>query len=119
MRAKEFINEGKLKGDENYTLPVTYVLPGLTNQDAYLQYRMGLKLAASGPDADKVDQENSPWGENMAISVYSSGDQEILDTALKAAHQSSQMITTGKSEEPKHVNKTSPVAAKKKNKYGV
>lgn len=119
MRAREFINEGKLKGDDNYTLPATYVLPGLTNQDAYLQYRMGLKLAAAGPDSDKIEQENSPWGENMAITTYSSGEEEILNKALKSSHQSAQIITTGKSEEPKHINKASPVATKKKNKYGV
>lgn len=117
MRAREFIQE-KLKGDENYTLPVTYVLPGLTNQDAYLQYRMGMKLAASGPQ-QKSDLEQSPWGENMVVTAYSSGEQEILDAALKSSHQSSKAITTAKSEEPKHINKASPIAPKKKNKYGV
>lgn len=118
MRAKEFIAERKLKGESNYTLPATYVLPNLPNQDAYLQYRMGLLLASSGPD-QTMSEPDSPWGENMVVSAYSTGEEEILNNALKTGHQSAEMITTAKSEEPKGINKTSPVAAKKKNKYGV
>lgn len=118
MRAKEFIGEAKLKDESNYTLPATYVLPKLPNQDAYLQYRMGLVLASSGP-GQAMPEPESPWGENMVISAYSTGEEEILKTALGIAHQTAEMITTAKSEEPKGINKTSPVAAKKKNKYGV
>lgn len=118
MRAKEFIGEQKLSGDENYTLPATYVLPKLPNQDPYLQYRMGLQLASSGPDMYSPDAD-SPWGENMAIVAYSSGEEEILSAALKATGQPSEIITTSKSEEPKSINKTSPVPNKKKNRYGI
>lgn len=118
MRAKEFIGEQKLKGDERHTLPATYILPKLPNQDPYLQYRMGLQLAAAGPDMYQPAPD-SPWGENMAITAYSSGDEAILQYALKQAGQPSEMITTAKSEEPKVINKTSPVAAKKKNRYGI
>lgn len=118
MRAKEFIGEQKLSGEENYTLPATYVLPNLPNQDPYLQYRMGLHLAAAGPDMYKPAAD-SPWGENMAVTAYSSGEEEILKYALKQSGQTAEMITTAKSEEPKIINKTSPVAAKKKNRYGV
>jgi hypothetical protein len=118
MRAREFIGEQKLSGEENYTLPATYVLPKLPNQDPYLQYRMGLQLAAAGPDMYRPAPD-SPWGENMVVTAYSSGEEEILKYALKQAHQPAEMITTSKSEEPKGINKTSPVAAKKTNRYGV
>ena len=118
MRAKEFIGEQKLSGDENYTLPATYVLPKLPNQDPYLQYRMGLQLAASGPDMYSPEAD-SPWGENMAIVAYSSGEEEILSAALKATGQPSEIITTSRSEEPKSTNKTSPIPHKKKNRYGI
>ena len=118
MRAKEFIGEQMLKGEEKHTLPATYILPKLPNQDPYLQYRMGLQLAAAGPDMYQPAPD-SPWGENMAVTAYSSGDEEILKYALKQSNQPSEMITTNKSEEPKGINKTSPVAAKKKNRYGV
>lgn len=118
MRAKEFISEQKLSGDENFTLPATYVLPKLPNQDPYLQYRMGLQLASSGPGIHSPEAD-SPWGENMAVVAYSSGEEEILSAALKATGQPSEIITTGKSEEPRSINKTSPVPVKKKNKYGI
>ena len=118
MRAKEFIGEQKLSGEENYTLPATYVLPKLPNQDPYLQYRMGLVLASSGPD-QQLAEPFSPWGENMIVTAYSAGEEEILKTALKVTNQPAEMITTLKSEEPKGINKTSPVAANKKNRYGI
>jgi hypothetical protein len=118
VRAKEFIGEQKLSGEENYTLPATHVLPNLPNQDPYLQYRMGLVLASSGPDQTLAEPE-SPWGENMVVTAYSSGEEEILKTALKVTSQPSSMITTAKSEEPKNINKQSPVLKKKKNRYGV
>ena len=118
MRAKEFIGEQKLSGEENYTLPATYVLPRLPNQDPYLQYRMGLVLASSGPD-QQLAEPDSPWGENMVVTAYSAGEEEILSTALKVTRQPAEIITTAKSEEPKTVNKISPVVVKKKNRYGV
>lgn len=118
MRAKEFIGETKLKDDSGHTLPATYVLPKLPNQDAYLQYRFGLQLAAAGPDYYQQDTD-SPWGENMAVVAYSSGEEEILKSAAKQTHQPTEMISTAKSEEPEGINKVSPTAAKKKNKYGV
>ena len=94
------------------------MLPKLANQDPYLQYRMGLVLASSGPD-QQLPEPTSPWGENMAVVAYSEGDKAILQTALKITGQPSHSITTAKSEEPKNTNKTSPVAVKKKNRYGV
>lgn len=118
MRAKEFISEQQIEGEERHTLPATYILPNLPNQDPYLQYRMGLQLAAAGPDMYKPAAD-SPWGENMAVTAYSSGDEEILKQALKQSHQAAELITTAKSEEPKSINKTSPVAAVKKNRYGI
>lgn len=118
MRAREFIGEAKLKDQSGHTLPATYILPKLPNQDPYLQYRMGLQLAAAGPGAYQQENE-SPWGENMAVVAYSTGEEEILKSALKATHQPAEMITTAKSEEPEGINKISPTAAKKKNKYGV
>ncbi len=118
VRAKDFIGEQKLSGEENYTLPATYVLPKLANQDPYLQYRMGLVLASSGPD-QLLPEPESPWGENMVVTAYSAGEEEILNTALKVTKQPAEIITTAKSEEPKSINKTSVVATKKKNRYGV
>lgn len=118
MRAKEFIKEAKINDESNYTLPATYVLPKLPNSDAYTQYRMGLQLAAAGPDYYHPDADNA-WGQNMAVVAYSTAEEEILKSALKINHEPAQLISTAKSEEPKGINKVSPVTVKKKNKYGV
>lgn len=118
MRAREFISEQSLEDTSKFTLPDTHIFPKLPNQDPYLQYRMGLVLASSGPD-QQLPEPTSPWGENMAIVAYSAGEKEIIKTAAKITGQPHSSITTSKSEEPKDTNKKSPVAAKKRNRYGI
>jgi len=124
MRAREFITErfesriGDLQDGVARTIPAMHVIPALQNQDAYKQYRFGLALASSGPGQPHAAHQ-SPWGENMAVGAYSEGDEQILDAALKAYGVTSRMISTKKSEEPKGTNVTSPVAARKKNRYGI
>lgn len=122
MRAKEFITEEQsLHHDIAFALPATYVLPELLNQDPYKQYRFGLKLAAAGPDqpSHTISSDESAWGENMAVLTYTDEEKQILDMALKQGHKSSRLITTPKSEESDTVNNKSPVAQKKKNRFGV
>lgn len=124
MRAREFITEqntGALADDVAMALPATSVLPGLLNQDPYKQYRFGLKLAAAGPDQPEYTKPSleTDWGENMVVVAYSNADEKILDLAVSQAKEKKRMISSKKSEETKTVNSTSPVARKKKNKYGV
>jgi len=124
MRAKEFISEqfekrlGGLQDAVVRTIPGMHVIPKLQNQDAYKQYRFGLALASSGPGQPRAAEE-TPWGENMAVGVYSTGDEEILKAALQAYGVDAKMITTKKSEEPKGTNTTSPLQPRKKNRYGI
>lgn len=121
MRAKEFITENGLSAEISFALPATYVLPELPNQDPYKQYRFGLKLAASGPDQPKhtISSPESAWGENMVVVTYSESDEEMLNIALSQSDTSKKLITSKKSEETKTVNIKSPVAQKKKNRFGV
>lgn len=124
MRAKEFLREGFQKSLGSLsdavirTIPGMHVIPELQNQDAYKQYRFGLALAASGAGSPRAADE-TPWGENMAVGTYTIGDEEILKAALQAYGTTSKMITTKGSHEPRDTNTISPVAAKKKNRYGV
>lgn len=119
MRAKEFMNEevGQLAPDVAKAIPGVFVFPNLTNQDPYKQYRFGLEIAAA--NSDHNTDTSSKWGENLVVATYSSGDKEILDKATKNAKQQRTEITASKSEETTDVGTTSPVAARKKNKYGV
>lgn len=119
MRAKEFMNEdtSNLAPDVAKAIPGVYVFPELTNQDPYKQYRFGLEVAAAAKDFNVAD--SSKWGENLIVATYTDGDKDIIDRATKKAGVTKRQITSTKSTETADVNKQSPVAAKKKNKYGV
>ena len=122
MRAKEFIPEGakshgkytSMSADVEAALPATEVLTDLPNTDPYLQYRMGLALAAARAHAagDISFEETSAWGENMVVTSYSKEDLETLQLALKLMPglNAKHLISTVKSEEGKRVNTQSPVS---------
>lgn len=121
MRAKEFINESGITGsilpDVQRTLPASYVIPELKNNDFYLQYRFGVALAgAKGQEQRDKDQvpeysKESPWGENEVIISYAGNgmEEKFIDDALKTlgmGHAEKQ-VTTSKSEEPVDTGKNS------------
>ena len=131
MRAREFINEawaGKAHGTPKKirdraadTLPGVYVQRQLRNTDTYMQYRMGLALAAARADANgdiKFSQE-SEWAENFISTMYAEEDKETIMLASKLMGVTPTEITNSKSQEPKTTYAVSPVANTKRNKYGV
>jgi len=116
MRAKEFITEGgtgSLAPGVANALPAAYALPELQNQDAYLQYRFGLALAAAR--ANKQDgipyNYESVFGENMLVVTRSKEEEETLNMALTlfGRKNAKKLISTSRSEESPDVNKQSPV----------
>jgi hypothetical protein len=88
-------------------------MPGLKNQDPYLQYRFGLALAAARAKAagDITFSDDSAFGENLTVVARSKEDQETLAMALALyGHDNSkQMISTEKSQEPPDTQKSSPI----------
>lgn len=128
MRVWEMLTEQSLAQDVAYALPATYVIPALQNQDPYKQYRFGVAIAkAKGQVKDENDpyheyQPESTWGENQIVVSYSNTIDEYIDAALKEIGLSpsdKRLISTDKSEENPTVNKVSPVAKPKRNRYGV
>lgn len=124
MKIKEILSEGgtgSLTTGVARAMPTTWELPNLTNQDPYLQYRMGLAMAnaRSGKHLDT----DSAFGENMSIIGYTDADNETVKLALKQMGQKyasgARSISTQKSEEATDVYKSSPVATKQTNRYGV
>lgn len=96
------------------TLPGTWVLPNLPNQDPYLQYRMGLSLASARAQAEKLippQADTSAWGEDMVVVTPTAAEQETLDLALQQHphNDGKQAITTRKSQEPRDTQTQSPV----------
>lgn len=127
MKIKEILNEGgtgSLSMAAAKALPSTFVLPALKNQDAYLQYRMAVAMAAarSGMTPEEFAGQGA-FGENMAIIGYANTDEETIKLALKLLGKEYgkgfKMISTKKSEEATDIKPVSPVAKRKPNKYGV
>ena len=117
MRAKDFLPKsqnpksakvGKLPENDRRAMPATYVLPKLKNQDMYLQYRMGVALAAARAAKEGLIQwdETSAFGENMTIVARSKEEQEQVELALKMmpGYNEKKMVSTSKSEEDPDTN---------------
>jgi len=131
MRAKEFINEAwsgkehgkpkKVRDRAADALPGVYVQRQLRNTDTYMQYRMGLALAAARADAngDIEFGQESAWAENFINVMYADADKETIMLASKLMGVTPTEITDTKSREPKTTSTQSPVAKPKRNRYGV
>lgn len=124
MRAKEFINETKnrkpLRKGVSQSMSNLTSYDSLDNNNApYLAYRFGIALAGS-PDNDDNMYKNGPIGSNFNMIDYSDGDTEIRKGAEKRMGvKSSRTTGKGSKEVDELVNKVSPVAQPKRNKYGV
>jgi hypothetical protein len=129
MRAKEFLPEaakahGKftsLNADVDAALPGVWVQRELRNTDPYMQYRYGLAMAAARADAAghvNFEQE-SPWAENLTIVGYTPEDSDLVNMADKLMGVKATRIADDASRESEETSPKSPIAKKKKNRYGV
>lgn len=120
MLIKEILSETKsapVATGIRSTLPATWVLPEIQNQNPYQQYRMGLNLArARAQEAGLIDHQYdaSAWGQNMVVVTPTPEEQKTLDLALKQRQSKTtkKQITTTRSQEVSDVNKQSPVNTK-------
>lgn len=119
MRATEFIVEsesGKINAEVADTLPATFKLPGFPNQDAYMQYRFGVGVAAAKHnkatgEPNEFDPE-SAFGRDQTVVCYTPADEEAMDAGLALMHKGGKVaISTPKSEEPKSTRTISPIRA--------
>jgi hypothetical protein len=127
MRAKEFITETKLHGTYGHVtttvsdaLPSAFVQRDLRNTDPYMQYRYSMALAGARANAEyatNFDQETA-WAENFSIVTYVDEDEETIRLADAMMDVKATRVAAAGSKET-NVNATSPVPARKKNKYGV
>ena len=117
MKINEIVTESKLRKGAQRAIPNMDSYPHLdNNNNPYLAYRFGLELAGS-PDRD-VDEQGG-FGSEFTTIGYSDADREIIDHARKAFGLKTKKQGSGKSRELDRINKVSPVAKSKKNKYGV
>lgn len=126
MRAKEFITEdssfdnGSIQDNVAHSLPSTYVIPALQNQNAYMQYRFGVALAgAKGKEERKEEGDpnftpTTNWGENEIIISSDPDIGKWIDMALKdmgLPGSDKKLVSTTGSDEPSDTSLKSPVVA--------
>jgi hypothetical protein len=112
------LREEKLRKSATNAATGMTAWPALNNNNnPYYAYRFGMAMA--GAPASKVTKEGPVGGDFVTMS-YTDGDEKILKSAAKQLGISSKsMGSSRKSVELDDVHKVSPVANKKRNRYGV
>lgn len=88
----------------------------------YTHYRLGLALASSDGKSPLVDMDPKTfYGKRHTAHPYTKEEEAMLKQAYDAVGASYDDLNSGdlNSDELKEINKTSVVAPKKKNRYGV
>lgn len=119
MKINEIIREskGKIRKGTKQALSNINSYPYLDNNShPYIAYRFGVALAKSPND---VSQTEGPIGSEFTTIGYSDEDQKIIDHARKEFGIQRRTHSTKGSAELDSINKTSPTAKPKRNKYGV
>jgi len=93
------------------TLPPTYLMPTLQNNDAYRQYRHVVAMASARAMAENGDHmdPSSSWGENQSVVCYTEADKETLMMANEILGVTSIALTDEPSTESPLRNTVSPV----------
>ena len=116
MRAREFITEQRLDkvhdGLEvvNLSLPNTFVIPELKNNDFYDLYRFGVAIAAVRGEQGSADgvlngyepefNAESSWGEQQVVSSFDPNVGQLIDKALaKVGKSGKKSVSTPTSDE--------------------
>lgn len=117
MKITEIISESEVKKSTTNSLSNFQSYPHLDNNaNPYLAYRFGIELAGS-PDVDADKQAGT--GSEFVTVGYSDADEEIINHAAKKFGLKRKTHGGKGSVELDKINKASPVAKPKKNKYGV
>lgn len=126
MRAREFITEQKLDqvhdGLEvaSKSLPNTYIIPELKNNDFYDLYRFGVAIAAVRGEQGYSDgvmngaepkfKPESSWGEHQVVSSFDPNVGNVIDKALaKVGKRGKKAVSTPGSDEMDDTEYKSPI----------
>lgn len=125
MKINEVITEatkGKLtKRQQQATRGLNKFTDGDHWNSDYTLYRLGLAVASTDGKTDPDTDKESWVGRWKVTAPYSQADQDMLKKAYQAVGADYEDINHGdmRSQELESTDKVSPVAPKKKNKYGV
>jgi hypothetical protein len=122
MKIRDIILEGgmeKMKPEHEAAIrnAVTFPDQNMSTGSAYKNYRFGLALAGAPDYPTKAD--NYIAGDPL-LAPYTKEEMDMINAAAAQVGDGSKQVWSGKrSEEVPGVNRTSPTAKIKKNKYGV
>ena len=125
MKINEVITEatlGKLsKRQQQATRGLNKFTDGDHWNSDYTLYRLGLAVASTDGKTDPDTDKESWVGRWKVTAPYTQADQDMLKKAYQAVGANYEDLNHGdmRSQELNSTNKSSPVAPKKKNKYGV
>jgi len=114
MRLKEILTEEMMPN--RYAAPLSKArrYPEYPSSSPYRIYRFSTQMA------DHTTPQTYGAAANLGVTVaYSEGDEEIINATEKRLGTPSEPLSSETSEEMDNINKNSPVAKKKKNRYGV
>jgi len=113
MRAKEFLTEREYIDMISDPLAYTREFPSMPSSDPYLMYRFSMQMA------NHEAPPEGPAANHAVISTYTKEDDDIVKAAEKASGHKGTQLANQSMDEPQDTNTLSPVAPKKKNRYGV
>jgi hypothetical protein len=125
MKVREVIIEMRepkpTKRQAQSTIGLNTYKDGERADSTYTSYRLGMAVAGAN-GKDPIEMDGKSWaGKNKTTHPYTEEEQEMLKQAYKAVGAKYKDLNRGdlKSQELDSTNKTSPVAKRKLNKYGV
>ena len=113
MRIRDIISEG-FAARKSSTLSTAYEYPQMTSANVYNMYRFSVAMA---------DHENAPAegavSNHGIVVAYTPEEDKIIKHAERVTGHRGKIAADKGSHEPASTNNRSPVAAPKRNKYGV
>jgi hypothetical protein len=118
MRAKEFVNEAKEIHLSKVVDKAAIHARQYKDMDQYYDmYRLGVAMAGA---PDQGTPKAGPVKDNPTVWMYTDAEVDIVNRAEKEMGvKGTSIVAPGGSEELDSANTHSPVATRKRNKYGV
>ena len=114
MRAKEFIIERSFSKRKSGPMSATFQFPTMPSSDGYQVYRFGIAMADH-----TLNYAEGPTSRNAVIVAYTPEEEEIIQGGERQTGHRGQLVADRGSHEPVSTSSQSPVAATKRNRYGV
>lgn len=114
MRAKEFITERTFPQRKSSVMSTTFHFPTMPSANPYAAYRFGMAMADH-----TLTYPEGPVSNHAVIVAYTPEEEEIIKGATRQTGHKGKLAADRGSHEPRDTYTQSPVAQRKKNKYGV